>query len=225
MITTVKPRDDFDEDFGLTGLTKYLAMHLTLRDEAATLDLIQRLSQREGPVYAQEVLDDARRMAQSRLPEDALATLWLAASGARFDPVGCGLGIRTWLHRVESSCTAFIRQRELSFVSALSPTDPDPALRAAVLAELQGLGPALAEAAVTSLCIPPLPGLVPALEAGVDELGPDLGFRLFLRVVKVYFVPIGAARLSRFEEIGRRLGYHEWVVEDGNLNIWSDLED
>ncbi|MFF2117361.1 hypothetical protein ACFVXH_08510 [Kitasatospora sp. NPDC058184] len=43
--------------------------------------------------------------------------------------------------------------------------------------------------------------------------------------MKVYFIPIGPARLSRFEEIGRRLGHHEWVVEDGSLNIWSDLED
>ncbi|WP_220449976.1 hypothetical protein [Kitasatospora xanthocidica] len=40
--------------------------------------------------------------------------------------------------------------------------------------------------------------------------------------MKVYFIPIGPARLSRFEEIGRRLGHHEWVVEDGSLNIWSD---
>ncbi|MFG2919708.1 hypothetical protein ACGF0D_43430, partial [Kitasatospora sp. NPDC048298] len=67
--------------------------------------------------------------------------------------------------------------------------------------------------------------VLPALEAAVTELGPDLGFRLFLRAMKVYFIPIGPARLSRFEEIGRRLGYHEWVVEDGSLNIWSDLED
>ncbi|MGW2255565.1 hypothetical protein ACWCXH_36175 [Kitasatospora sp. NPDC001660] len=221
----MKPRHDFDEDFGLTGLTKYLAMHLTLRDEASCLDLAERLFEREGPVYAQEVLDDTRRLAQSRLPDDTLSALWLAAGRARFDPTGAGLGIRIWLRRVEDACTAFVRRGDPAFVPALSPADPDPGLRAAVLAELRGVGPALAEAAVTSLYVPPLPGLVPALVAAVDELGPDLGFRLFLRAVKVYFIPIGPTRLGRFEEIGRRLGYHEWVVEDGNLNIRSDLED
>ncbi|MEU8515935.1 hypothetical protein AB0C76_30800 [Kitasatospora sp. NPDC048722] len=221
----MKPRDDFDEDFGLTGLTKYLAMHLTLRDEAACLDLAERLFEREGPVYAQEVLDDARRLERSRLPDVTLSTLWLAAARARFDPAGAGLGIRAWLRRVEDTCAAFVRQDEPSFSPSLSPADPDPGLRTAVLAEVRGVGPALAEAAVTSVYVPPLPGLVPALAEAVDELGADLGFRLFLRAVKVYFVPIGPARLGRFEEIGRRLGYHEWVVEDGNLNIWSDLED
>ncbi|MGW4652127.1 hypothetical protein [Kitasatospora sp. NPDC004289] len=83
----------------------------------------------------------------------------------------------------------------------------------------------LTDKAVTYPYAPPLPTLVPALEAAVGEVGADLGFRLFLRAMKVYFVPIGPARLARYQELGRRLGYHAFVVEDGSLNIWSDLDD
>ncbi|WP_380282150.1 contact-dependent growth inhibition system immunity protein [Kitasatospora purpeofusca] len=220
------PRQDFDEDFGLTGLTKYLAMHLDLRDEPGCLELATALLEHQGnPAYAEEVLDDVERLTRSPLTDDALSALWLAACNARFDPARSGLRMRVWLDRLAETCTAHLRRNDPSFEPARSRPADHPDLREAVLAELRGVAPALAEKAVGSLCVPPLPQLVPSLEAAVTALGPDLGFRLVLRAMKVYFVRIGPARLARLEGIGRLLGYHDRVVEDGNLNIRSDLED
>ncbi|MEU6974085.1 hypothetical protein AB0A71_41505 [Kitasatospora aureofaciens] len=221
----MKPRADFTEDFGLSGLTKYLQSRLAPRDAAGILSFVDNLLEVEGRAYAQEVAEDVRRMTRSSLPDAVLSTVWLAATESRFDPAGTGLGIRIWLEQIADTCSSFVRRDDPSFnLGEPGPAD-HPELREEVLAELRGTGPALAEKAVTAIYPPPLRAVVPALEAAVTELGPDLGFRLFLRAMKVYFIPIGPARLSRFEEIGRRLGYHEWVVEDGSLNVWSDLED
>ncbi|GAA2751765.1 hypothetical protein [Kitasatospora cinereorecta] len=219
------PREDFTEDFGITGLTKHITPPYVPGDEAGCLDMAALLFEREGRLYAEEMLEDARCLVESSLSDGVLATVWLAATGSHFDPVGAGLGIRPWLRRIEGACLSFIRRDDPTFVPTAPGPAADPALRDAVLAELRGMAPALAEAAVSARCAPPLPAVVPALAAAVAELPADLGFRLFLRAVKTYFVPIGPARKARFKEIGRRLGYHGLVVGDGNLNVWSDLVD
>ncbi|MFF7591684.1 hypothetical protein ACFZCK_29815 [Kitasatospora purpeofusca] len=195
------PRQDFDEDFGLTGLTKYLAMNLDLRDEPGTLELATKLFEdKGGPAYAGELLDDVRLLTRSPLTDDALSALWLAACNARFDPARSGLPVRLWLDRLTDTCTAHLRRNDPSFEAVRSPSADHSGLREAVLAELLGVAPALAERAVGNLYVPPLPQLVPSLEAAVSALGSDLGFRLVLRALKVYFVPIGPTRLARFEE-------------------------
>ncbi|MEU6236519.1 hypothetical protein [Kitasatospora sp. NPDC047058] len=220
----MRPRSDFYEDFGLSGYTKYVHSPFVAPDEAGCLDMADLLFEREGRVYAQEVLEDTRRLVLSALPDDVLSTLWLAATRAHFEPAQAGLGIRVWLSQIADTCTAFVRQDDPAFI----PGDPIPAdqpeLREAVLAELRTSGPSLAEAAVTNLYAPPLPNLVRSLELAINELGSDLGLRLYLRSMKAYFVPIGPAQLQRLRKLGSKLGYHPCVVGDGNLNIWSDLE-
>ncbi|MFJ1602294.1 hypothetical protein ACIOHS_02790 [Streptomyces sp. NPDC088253] len=60
-------------------------------------------------------------------------------------------------------------------------------------------------------------GLVPALERVVTEACADLGYRLFLRAVKAYFVPVPAdgKTYGRFVALGERFGYPYWVVREG----------
>ncbi|MFF8770859.1 hypothetical protein [Kitasatospora sp. NPDC015120] len=220
------PRQDFHEDFGITGLSRYIGMQLKYFDAPGCLDLVLALSEdRGGSAYVKEVLDDARRLARSSLPDEALSALWLAAVNGRFDPARANIPVRAWFDRIADTCIGYVRRDDPSFEPEEPERDGHPELGATVLAELRAVEAVLAEKAVTNLYVPPLPGLVPALDAAVTALGSDLGFRLFLRAMKVYFVPIGPGRLARFEEIGRVLGYHDWVVEDGNLNVWSDLED
>ncbi|PYC77008.1 hypothetical protein C7C46_20480 [Streptomyces tateyamensis] len=219
------PRAEFDEDFGITGLTKYLKPPYVPGDEAGCLGMAELLFDQEGPVYAEEVLADVRTLVGSALSDEVLATVWLTATRAHFDPVGTGVGIRPWLNRLAEVSESAIRQEPGAAAPARPAPAGDPQLRAAVLAELGGVGPALAEAAVTSRYAPPLSQAVPALVAAVTELPVDLGFRLLLRALKAYFVPIGPGRRARFKEIGRQLGYHPLVVGDGGLNIWSDLVD
>ncbi|MDH6129245.1 hypothetical protein [Kitasatospora sp. GP82] len=222
-----KPHDAFYEDFGLSGFTKYVHSPFVAQDEAACLDLADRLTERYGKVYAQDVLADLQRLQAAPLPDEVLSTLWLAATRAHFDPVGAGLGIRTWLSRIADVCVSRIRQDDPSFLPAAPTlgTGTDAGLQGSVLAEIRGVAPALTEAATTSIYTAPLPDVVLALERAVTEVDADLGFRLFLRAMKAYFVPISEARYQRFLDLGERFGYHELVVDDPNLNIWSDLVD
>ncbi|MEV6975998.1 hypothetical protein [Kitasatospora sp. NPDC093806] len=221
----MKPRADFDEDFGFSGLTKYLQFRSAPRDAAGLLSFVEMILEEKGRAYALEVIEDALRLTRSPLSDEMLSTIWLVTTEARFDPMSAGVNIRTWLEQITDTCASFIRLTDSSF----EPADPAPAshpeLLEDVLAELRGIGPVMADKAATSIYVPPLPLLVSTLKTAVTTFGPDLGFRLLLRAMKVYFVPIGPSRLKRLEEIGSQLGYHKWVVEDGSLNIWSDLSD
>lgn len=69
----------------------------------------------------------------------------------------------------------------------------------------------------------PVTDLVPALERVVTEACADLGYRLFLRAVKAYFVPVPADgdTYRRFVALGERFGYPRWVVREG-LNDRTD---
>jgi hypothetical protein len=216
--------DTFDEDFGLSGLTKYFTYPLK-RNQAEGIELTELLAERYGAGYAQRVLADLQLLLTAPLPDEVLNTLWLGATQAHFDPQGEGIGIRHWLEQLANVCLARIRQNQVLPLPAAPATGQDEGLREAVLAELDGVGPALAEAVVTSLYAPPLPNLVPALRRVVTEVDPDLGFRLLLRALKAYFMPISEVRYQRFLSLGERFGYHELVVDDGNLNTWPDLVD
>ncbi|MFJ1796819.1 hypothetical protein [Kitasatospora griseola] len=195
------------------------------RDAEGILEFITgSLLANDGKDYAVEMVNDIHRLTRSALPDDVLSVLWLAATRAHFDPEADGIGIRAWLERIAEACLPFTGQ-DLLPDPGMQDEDLRPDVQPAVLAELAGVSEALTEKAVTSLYAPPLPAVVPALEAAVPVLGADLGFRLFLRAMKAYFVPIGPARMARFDEIGERLGYHRFVVDDGGLNVWSDLND
>lgn len=63
-----------------------------------------------------------------------------------------------------------------------------------------------------------VPGLVSALERVTFEACADVGFRLFLRAMKAYFVPIDEDRCDAFTALGERFGYPEFLVDD-NLNV------
>ncbi|NBM19113.1 hypothetical protein [Streptomyces sp. GC420] len=222
----VKPRDEFDQDFGLSGLTQKFRPSAEIRSEADALDLVEGMTDRfESVAYAHQLLEDVQRLVGSALPDEVIHTLWLAATRAYFDPAAHGLDSRTWLRRIADVCVARIRRGDPSFTPAAAGPDPDQALTQAVLEEIRGCAPALTEAAVTSAYADPLPDVVSALERALPEVGADLGFRLFLRAMQAYFVPISETRHARFLLLGERLGYHEFVVDDGCLNVWDDLVD
>lgn len=66
-----------------------------------------------------------------------------------------------------------------------------------------------------------VPYVVPTLERVVTEVDPELGFRLFLRAMKAFFVPISDATYDRYVALGKLLGLDEAVVDDGDFN-WLD---
>jgi hypothetical protein len=61
------------------------------------------------------------------------------------------------------------------------------------------------------------PTAVRAIEEAVGQVDPDLGFRLFLRVLAVLSVPMTEEQYTRYVGIGARLDYceyHVYQVED-----------
>lgn len=99
----------------------------------------------------------------------------------------------------------------------------DEAVKEAVAAEVRSVGPAL-EQTTAHHAYSPLDGVVPALQRAVD-IDPDLGFRLLLRALKGYFVPISQARYERYLEFGDELGLGEDVVDDRDFTLSPDLLD
>ncbi|MEU3981697.1 hypothetical protein AB0F77_16600 [Streptomyces sp. NPDC026672] len=100
------------------------------------------------------------------------------------------------------------------------PVPPaDSALREAVLEAIDRFAPRLTAAADKGAWdTVPLPGLVPALVGVVEEADADLGFRLFLRVLKASCLRIGSRDHQVLLAVGERFG-HQGLVGDGELNL------
>lgn len=161
-----------------------------------------------------QIGEDVRRLLASPLSDEALRTVWLGATKRYFDPAEHGLTGREWLRRIETAWATGIRRTDPAFVPSPPYPVTDAALRRAVLEQIGAVADALEQAAVQSS----VPGLVPALEQTVAEACVDLGYRLFLRAMKAYFVEIDEERCEAFTALGERFGYPEFLVDD-NLNV------
>jgi len=116
--------------------------------------------------------------------------------------------------RIEEAWTASLREADAAFVPSPPRPVTDAGLRRRVLEQIGAVGGGLERAAVDGS----VPGLVSALEQVVTEACTDLGFRLFLRAMKSYFVAIDENRCEAFTALGERFGYPEFLVDD-NLNV------
>jgi hypothetical protein len=221
----VRPYEQFDEDFGLSGLTKYFRYPTPLPGEEEAVGLVELIAGHEEGDYAVQLLEDVQRLLESPLCEETLLTVWLAATRRYFDPGEHGLDGRIWLRRIADACVAEIRKHHPAYMPLPPGPTTDQVLREDVLAEIREIAPRLTEAVTTSIYAAPLPGAVEALEQVVGEVDVELGFRLFLRTMHAYFVWVGGARNARYELISDRLGHHELLLPDMNLNIWADADD
>ncbi|MFJ7149007.1 hypothetical protein ACIQVT_12525 [Streptomyces sp. NPDC100445] len=167
-----------------------------------------------GRTVVEQIGEDVRRLLASELPDEVLRAVWLGATKRYFDPARHGLTGREWLRRIETAWVTGLRRSDAAFV----PTPPRPVtdvkLRRAVLEQIGAVADALERAAVDGS----VPGLVQALERVTDEACADVGFRLFLRSMKAYFVAIDEDRCDAFTALGERFGYPEFLVDD-NLNV------
>ncbi|GGP93326.1 hypothetical protein [Streptomyces melanogenes] len=212
-------RQDIWVDFGLSGLTKWF--HGPWGGEATPREIVMAAADWGSGAYAPTLAEDALRLLQSPLPTRVIGILWYAATGGNYDLDRLGIDSRAWLHEIVDACAERIRQDDSSF----TPDSPGPApnaLRDEVLAEIRALGPDM-DAATSTHPHHPAPDVVPALEQVVTQVDADLGFRLFLRVMKAYRVPIDESRYDRYHELGERFGYNEFVVDDGDLYVRPDM--
>ncbi|MFD8419269.1 hypothetical protein [Streptomyces sp. NPDC059466] len=217
--------DPFIQDIGLSWLASKSAypMWLSAKDYTqfvppnpvdAQLGLIQLAVGTMHRVIAMQIGEDARRILSSSLPDDVLRTVWLGATNGYFDPAAHGLTGRQWLARIEETWTASVREADTTFVPPAPQPVTDADLRRRVLEQIGTVADDLERAAGERS----LPGLVPALEQVVTEACADLGFRLFLRAMKEYFVAIDENHSEALTALGERFGYPEFLVDD-NLNV------
>ncbi|MFH9727325.1 hypothetical protein ACH4M4_30795 [Streptomyces sp. NPDC017254] len=208
---------DYAADFGLSGLAGTLCSRATLRlDEPVVLGIAA--SEAEDDDY--RLGADVRLLLDSALPDEVLHTVWLAAVRRCFDPAEEGTDTRAWLDRVAELCPPRTPERdpyEVKSLDASRPVVPEGELRTAVAAEIDaasaGLGLRVA-----------VPGIVPALHRVVREVDADLGFRLFLRALKAYSVPVAADAYDRLLAIGDLLAYPRAAVHEKLTVRWRPLD-
>ncbi|MFG2980793.1 hypothetical protein ACGFYQ_05965 [Streptomyces sp. NPDC048258] len=218
-------RKQFYIDFGLSGLTRMVDAGWS--SGTTPLEIVAAVADWGDGAYAPTLLEDALRVLESDLSSREVDILWCAASKRSYRPDFFGVEGRAWLGRVADVCAERIRQDDPSF--AVVPAGPAPAASFAdeVLAEVGSVA-----AAVRSVEGHPhygVPDVVRTLGRTVTDVDPDLGFRMLLRVLKAYQITIGEPRLARYQDLGERLGYDECVVEDGGIDVgtevWADPVD
>ncbi|MEU2110601.1 hypothetical protein [Streptomyces sp. NPDC019507] len=215
-----QPHRHLGADIGLSGLIKWIRFP-RVNSEAAGLDVVTSVADRIDGAFAHQLLKDCLVLLDSPLSGRDIETLWLAGTFRDFDLERLGIGGRVWLRRIADICTDRIRHDDFTPLAAASVLGE--ALKEAVRAEIRSVGPAL-EQATAHHPYNAIAGVVPALEQ-VAEIDPDLGYRLLLRALKGFFVPISEARYERYLALGDEFGLGEDVVDDGDFNVWTDLTD
>lgn len=217
-----QPHRHLGVDIGLSGLIKWIRYPL-VNSEAAGLEVVESVADRFEGAFAHQLLRDCLVLLDSPLSSRDVEILWLAGTFREFDLERLGIDGRVWLRRIADICTGRIRRDDPSFLPVTATPVVDEATKEAVRAEVRSVGPAL-EQRTTHHSYNPLAGVVPALAQAVD-IDTDLAFRLLLRAVKAYSVPISEARYECYLALGDELGLGEDVVDDTDFNVWTDLVD
>ncbi|MEU2655478.1 hypothetical protein ABZ615_09145 [Streptomyces sp. NPDC007325] len=207
-------RSDIWVDFGLSGLAKWLSTPPGSGLESS--DVVgEAIAWGEG-AYAATLLSDAERLLESPLPTEVVNVLWSSAVRREYTEEDPWLDGRAWLREIVSLVMERYEAAEVSDLRSRRGASAGPGMKGAVLTEIEVMAAPM-EAATETDHYGGVRGVVPALRRVVTEVDPDLGFRFFLRVLKVYGIPITESRYLRYHELGEELGYHELVVDDGSL--------
>lgn len=211
-----------DWDFGLSKLAGNAHQDWqpsTARREIELVAYADEPGQSPGTAAAL-LLQDALRLLRSPLSDDTLTTLWVAVSDAALRTDG-----RAWLRLVADVCEERLRKTAPTYTPEVPPARAE--LADPVSRELRETAPAVADKAVSPHWQPvPAPQAMAALEQVVRQVDPDLGFRLFLRLLRVLSVPVTRQRYERHRAIGERFGYGEYHVDEiEHLVQWATAEE
>ncbi|MFE4825731.1 hypothetical protein [Streptomyces sp. NPDC056672] len=201
-------------DFGLSGLTRWFHR---LGSTGTAMEIVVGAADWGEGSFAPALLEDALRLLESPLSTRTLDILWCAATEREYTPDRWIDG-RQWLRQIAEACVERIRKDDPSFVPEPLGPAPYEGRKDTVLAEIRAVGPAL-DQATAEHPYQSVPDVVAALEQAVTQADPDLGFRLFLRAMKAYRVPISESRYDLYHAIGESFGYSEFVVDDGDLVV------
>ncbi|MFI9294104.1 hypothetical protein [Streptomyces gardneri] len=210
----------YEGDFGLSALAARLHASAGPVDPPTALGLaadVAGLGDGEGAV---ELGTDVLLLLDSAVPDEALRTVWRAATGGRFDPAEHGTDVRGWLRRLAERYPARVREEVPRHWSLLPPPVIDEAeLRADVVAEIRAS--AAEGGAFTDL---PFAGLPGALEAIAEEADADLALRLYLRVLKTRRVTVGKPQFDRLAALDERLAYPGPLLYDDLAVRWPPVD-
>jgi hypothetical protein len=166
------------------------------------------------------LLEDALRLLHSPLSDGTITTLWGAVSDVALPFDG-----RDWMRLVAEVCGERLRQVAASYTPVVLPAHTE--LADTVLREIRETAPAVADKAVSPHWQPiPAAEAMAALEQVVRQVDPDLGFRLFLRLLRVLSVPVTRGQYERYQAIGERFGYGKYHVDEvEHLVQWATAEE
>ncbi|MFC7862841.1 hypothetical protein ACFU5B_03370 [Streptomyces murinus] len=207
----------YSDDFGLTGLAERIHSCGCRIDRTSALALAAESADGSDGAEAVELGEDARRLLSSPVSDEILRTVWVASVGACFDPALHGMDARAWLTELSEVAAGRLRRNKRSYVPPAVRPVRDAGLGRLVVAEIRGLGAVLDRAQG-------VPGLAAGLEQIVVRADVDLGYRLFLRVLKVSRPRIEKERYDRLLALAEPLGYPLAVVHDGLDVCWPPVD-
>ncbi|MFF7095993.1 hypothetical protein ACFY9A_26905 [Streptomyces rubradiris] len=214
----------YEGDFGLSALAERLSAADRSPDEAQLLHLASEVAAAAEGEGAVELGVDVRCLMDSPLPDETIRTVWLAATHGRFDPAQCEAGIRGWLRRLAERWPGTQRERAPG-AWLTRPSMDEEELRTAVAEEIRASSDALSQAIAKSAPVTLSPGAATeSLEAVARQGDGDLALRLFLRVLKVYDVPVGKEQYDRLMELDTALGFPGPLVYDGLNVLWPPID-
>ncbi|MFJ5263847.1 hypothetical protein ACIQAC_25635 [Streptomyces sp. NPDC088387] len=205
-------RRDFEFGFGLPGLCAMFDGEWEAWKHEGTgtpREHVERLTRADAGmppgVQAAVLWEDVTRLLVSGLSDEEVTALWRTAARRQraadaFDTDG-----RAWLREIAEVCTERLAEVDPAYTPYMSPPRTD--LTARVGREVQEVIAPLSAATDGD-------GTAAPLQEIVTSVDPDLGFRLLLRVVEAYGIPVPRSRYARYRELGERFGYRaSQVVE------------
>ncbi|MFD7880770.1 hypothetical protein ACFV5G_43115 [Streptomyces sp. NPDC059766] len=201
-------RRETEWDFGLSRLAGNA--HQDWRESTARRE-VSRVADADEPgqspgTAAALLLEDVLRLLHSPLSDATITTLWLAASDAALRGDG-----RDRLRLVADVCEARLREVAPGYTAVVPPVRTEVA--EPVMREVREAAHTVTGSAVSPYWQPvPAEEAMAALEQVVGRVDPDLGFRLFLRVLRALSARITRGQYERYEELGERFGYGDYLV-------------
>ncbi|WP_380281620.1 hypothetical protein [Kitasatospora purpeofusca] len=194
-----------EDDFGVTHLASLF--HQDWRALGSARDVVVSYVEETSEPYAEALADDAHRLAGSNAAS-AVATLWECATGSNHQ-LDADKAL-AWFREIATIC-----ESRLSGVgwSVSSPIGESPygELRERVVAEIDQIGPRLAEA-IERNSWKGIPEAVASLRFCAVSICPELAFRILMRVLMEYSCNIDPDRYVRFVKLGREFSHGEFVV-------------
>ncbi|MHC5906904.1 hypothetical protein ACVNF4_23810 [Streptomyces sp. S6] len=197
-------------DFGLSGLAGNA--HHDWSPDGARKE-VHRVADGDEPgqapgTAAALLLEDTLRLLRSPLSDDTLTTLWVAVSDASLRVDG-----RAWLRLVAEVCKERLRRVAPAYVPMVPVARTECTDR--VVREIRETALGVGDKAVSPHWQPlPAVKVMAALEQVTVQVDPDLGFRLFLRVLRPVSARVTAEQYERYQAIGEQFGYGNYHVDE-----------